>query len=304
MSLNYLETVYKPAPNTRWCTYCLHEFKEGEYKKQLNNIIDCPKCRDGKLTTHRSKVFSNKTPTPQIKSLGPKYLNPIGETKNHKVKLAAGVVAFNDYPLIERMLDSLVDFDHVIICEGKYDINPFGMDHSTDGTLEIIYKYPNVHILDCAGMRQSDVRNMYIEKAIELGCDHLLVIECDEYLTGDMQEFRDNLPTHGQSGPDKTVYTTFMNYYPNHIVKSPRFFYGLKHFRYGQTHSTYIIDGETWFARNGNTIQCSNLPGILVNHDELPRTEEQQNKALYYQMKLAVQEKQEREELKGQGKFL
>jgi DNA-directed RNA polymerase subunit RPC12/RpoP len=305
--LDYLYRVYQPESGVRWCINCRREFKEGEYRRQANGVIDCPRCRDGKLTKHKEKIFR---PIPQVQKrppkIDPRYLKPVQPTNNHKVKLAAGVVAFDDEPaLIERMMDSLVDFDHVIVCEGKYDVNPFGFDHSTNGTLEVFYKYPNVTILDCAGMRQSDVRNMYIQEAIKLGCDHLLVIECDEYITGDMQEFRDSLPTHGLSGPDKTVYTTFMRYVePNIVTKSPRFMYGLEHFRYGNTHSTYIIDGVKWFARNGNTIQCDNLPGILVNHDEAPRTKEQQDKALYYQIKLASQEKQEREELKAEGRYL
>jgi hypothetical protein len=95
-----------------------------------------------------------------------------------------------------------------------------------------------------------------------------------------------------------------MHYVPNHVVQSPRFFYGLQHFRYGQTHSTYIIDDEEWFARNGETRNCKLLPGIMVNHDESPRTKEQQDKALIFQMKLAVQEKAERERLKELKKYL
>ena len=304
-ALEYFHIAYKPDPRARWCLNCLSEVTEG-YKYSPNGVATCPKCRVGRLTSHRDKVLRPKFPTPRLNYLDQKYLDPIKPTNNHKVKLAAGVVAFDDEPaLVERMMDSLVDFDHVIVCEGKYDVNPYGFAHSTNGTLEVFYKYPNVTILDCAGMRQSDVRNMYLDKATELGCDHLLVIECDEYVTGDMREFRDNLPTHGESGPSKTVYTTYMRYVElNHIVKSPRFFYGLQHFRYGQTHSTYIIDGEKWFARNGQTIQCHNLPGIMVNHDESPRTKEQQAKALRYQMKLAIQEKQEREMLKGKAKYL
>lgn len=294
---------YEPKGSV-WCYECKQEVKEGTYRIALNGIIDCPLCKRGRCTRFKDKIFRIKIPKIEIKWLDPKYLKTPKRTENHKAKIAAGVVAFNDIHTVRRMLASLIDFDYIIVCEGKYDVNPFGESHSTDGTLEILKRHPKVVIIDVAGMRQSDARNLYIQKAIELGCDHLLVIECDEYVTGDMQEFRDNLPAHGESGPYKTVYTTYMHYVPNHVVESPRFFYGLQHFRYGQTHSTYIIDGEEWFARNGETQRASLVKGIMVNHDELPRTKEEQDKALIFQMHLAVQEKQERERLKGACKYL
>src|SRR5690606_31588599 len=102
----------------RWCLDCKREFKEREYIKQANGVIDCPKCKIGKLTRHRDKVFNPTRRQPRASLIDPKYLKSVEPTYNHKVKLAAGVVAFDDEPaLVERMMDSLVDFDHIIVCE-------------------------------------------------------------------------------------------------------------------------------------------------------------------------------------------
>lgn len=259
-------------------------------------------------------------PIPTLKLLAPKpqtFLPPavnrpkIGRSHTNvkkfrqSARIAAGIVFYNEARLLRRCLDSLREFDLVICIDGVYDLAQ-GSPLSTDGSRDIIQSYDNTLLVDMPYHRQTEVRNHYLEEAVWNHCDYILVFEADEYLTGDVKEFRENLPVHDLTGIKDVVYNVPMHYVgQNHIVKSPRFFYKPELIRYGGSHSTYIVDGVAWLVRNGNESNVfENLPGIVVNHDEGPRTKEQELRSEDYKEKLIVQEKVERHALSKAGKIL
>lgn len=259
-------------------------------------------------------------PLPALKLLAPRpqtYLPPVmlkPRTEHYEknadkirksAKIAAGIVFYNEARILQRCLDSLRDFDLVICIDGVYDLNR-GAALSTDGSREIVQSYDNALLVDMPYHRQPDLRNHYMKEAAWNDCDYILVFEADEYVTGNMNQFRDNLPVHNKTGIGDLVYNVPMHYVgQNHVVKSPRFFYKPELIRYGGTHSTYVVDGQSWLVRNGNESNMfQTLSGIVVNHDEKPRTKEQEAQADEYKEKLVKQEKAERHALTKAGKVL
>ena len=236
------------------------------------------------------------------------------EAYRQRARIAAGLVFYNDIEVIRRCLESLKDFDLVICIDGRYDIAN-GLPLSTDGSREVVKSFDNTLLVDMPFRQQTDLRNMYLDEAVWNDCDYLLVIEADEYVTGDMEAFRMNLPAMPESDePDApyiaratdVVYNIPMHYVgQNHVVKSPRFFCRPHLIRYGGTHSTYIVNGYQFLASNGNeSVTFTTLGDITVNHDEKPRTAAQEKRAQKYQKRLVAQEKAERTALKKAGRVL
>jgi len=101
--------------------------------------------------------------------------------------LAAGLIFFNDCASLKRTLDSLTDFDFVIAIDGAFSAYNSNDRLSTDGSRELCLQYPNVILMDGADLLQYQKRDMYLRKAEELKVDHLLIIDSDEWLEGDLR---------------------------------------------------------------------------------------------------------------------
>ena len=230
-------------------------------------------------------------------------INPQAYYKH--AKIAAGLVFYDEINVLKRCLDSLKDFDLVICIDGRYDVAD-GPPLSTDGSRELVMSYPNTLLVDMPFRQQTDLRNHYLDEATWNGCDYLLVIEADEYVTGDMKAFRESLPTPFTTRAQDIIFNIPMHYVgQNHVVMSPRFFYRPHLMRYGGTHSTYVIDGEKYLVSNGNESGFFlTLNDIMVNHDEKPRTKAQEDRAQKYQKRLIAQEREERTMLRKSGRVL
>jgi len=227
------------------------------------------------------------------------------DTIRKQARIAAGLVFYNEARLLKRCLDSLREFDLVICIDGVYDVAK-GKPLSTDGSRDIVQSYENTLLVDMPYHKQTVVRNQYMKEAVWNDCDYLLVFEADEYITGDMKQFRNNLPVHDKTKITDLVYNIPMHYVgQNHVVKSPRFFYKPELVSYGNTHSTYVVNGKSWLVRNGNESNTfQTLSGIVVNHDERPRTKDQEERAEEYKEALVKQERAERHALTKAGDVL
>lgn len=220
-------------------------------------------------------------------------------------KIAIGLVFYNDVKCLSRCLPSLVDWDYVICIDGRYDINT-GEDLSTDGSRDVVQSFPNTILIDAPGRKQTDVRNMYVERAAKLGCDFVMMFECDEYITGDMEQFRANLPTHDRHRfPRDLIYNVAFVDEGGVIFNWPRLIYKPQYVRYGNVHYSYVVGGRERIADlNHNTLP--RVEGILVHHEErnCRSDEHQERNNVYGHSLLPEQERVARERLFAEKKIL
>jgi glycosyltransferase involved in cell wall biosynthesis len=121
-------------------------------------------------------------------------------------KIAVGIVTYNCVKELKRCLDSLKDFEHVIVIDGKwFDFDPNNsVINSTDGTIELAKSYPNTKVITTAGYEYQN-RQMYIDEAAKLGCKYLFWVDSDEYVKMDKgyDYFVEQLEKTFENNPDK-----------------------------------------------------------------------------------------------------
>jgi hypothetical protein len=110
------------------------------------------------------------------------------------MRWAAGLIFYNDKNSIKRCMESIsAHLDYIFCVDGKFKEFQGKSDLSTDGSREIIKEFPNTILIDIKGLNQVSKRNKYYELAQAYEIDNILVIDSDEYITGDFQFFKDNL---------------------------------------------------------------------------------------------------------------
>jgi hypothetical protein len=120
------------------------------------------------------------------------------------VKKALGLSFFDSINEITRLLDPIwKEFDYIIAVDGRYSNYEADHDFSNDGSYELIeQRYPNA-IMDRCCAFQPYKRQRYLDIAGKLNCDYLVVLDTDEYIHPDFQDwplFWKNLEKAAQSG--------------------------------------------------------------------------------------------------------
>src|SRR5215212_1670147 len=90
------------------------------------------------------------------------FIGPI-IAKRHKLRLAAGIIFFNDYSSLKRCLDSLIySVDVIFAIDGKFPNFPADSDLSTDGSRELVKSYPRCMLIDFP-RSEFEKRGKYLE---------------------------------------------------------------------------------------------------------------------------------------------
>jgi hypothetical protein len=111
------------------------------------------------------------------------------------LRIATGICVYSDAKGLDRLLPSIVDnIDKCIVVHGCYTnyngIDPF----SYEATKAVCRRYSNAKVLLINNPKPTDqivARQMYMDAA-GADCDFLLVLDADEYVTGDWTLFREN----------------------------------------------------------------------------------------------------------------
>jgi hypothetical protein len=105
------------------------------------------------------------------------------------IKIAIGLVFYEDMNGLARTLLSVADHVHEIFCiDGVYNRHPLaptagasdGLSH--DGSREICKAFSNVSLIDMPFVTEVQKRNRYLELAKEKECDLLIILDSDEYV--------------------------------------------------------------------------------------------------------------------------
>lgn len=120
------------------------------------------------------------------------------------MKITAGIVFYQDAKGLARCLDSIyTHVDEIICVDGKFPEFKADSELSTDGSRELIEKYPNTRLIDFPATEVSK-RNVYL-KLCETEC--LLPIDSDEYIVGNWDMFNDNLQDISDLEPSTDIFS-------------------------------------------------------------------------------------------------
>lgn len=102
--------------------------------------------------------------------------------KGNNVKLGAGVIFYQDYFGMRRLLYSLRNLDYVFCIDGRFKDFPNKDELSSESVRQTVKSFPNAILIDAPNLSEPEKRDIYFKLAQQYLCDWLLVIDSDEWL--------------------------------------------------------------------------------------------------------------------------
>jgi hypothetical protein len=240
---------------------------------------------------------------------------PLGLFKDKtkgNIRLAAGIVSFDDERGLRRCLKSIHDHvDLMIVIDGKFRYFEDDHDLSIDNSREFVESFSNSVYCCWPNLTEIEKRNKYLEFAGEKNVEFLLVIDSDEYAVIDGAEFLHNLEklrnlkmTNGShdDGGNTDVYG--IKIFEKHIEKPDyireryieRLFYKPGKLRYQSIHCNLVdVDNP---SRNFTTGKYSSeIHGITLYNDDDLRTSNYLKRSIQYQSRLLEGERVARKKI-------
>jgi hypothetical protein len=221
------------------------------------------------------------------------------------MKIAAGIIFFNDKESLRRCINSLVmGVDIIFAIDGKFPQYPGTECLSYDGSRELVKKYSDykVVLIDYP-KSEFEKRQHYLKLCEDYGVDVLLIIDSDEYVMPTLENsnwnrFRKSLHKviiERDGGNKQNVYGINMfNQADGSTLAYPRIWYRPEEMEY--------YAGRHYFFRNkyppGHTLHKTNLPhqaahnvnlieGVTLAHDHLLRSKHHMSGRHEYQIWLS-----------------
>lgn len=202
------------------------------------------------------------------------------------MRLAAGIIVFNDRLSLMRTLSSLTECDYVFVVDGKFPDFDYPSQLSDDGTRDICEEFDNVILIDCPGP-EVDKRNRYLQACHDYNIDYLIPIDSDEWVIDtDWIKFRRNcedLPNN------QNIFGLSCRYDGVNFGVYPRLWRAPAEMEYYRCHNFFR------HKPTGNVFRSpSNAPlveGIKLAWDDSLRKKEWIDKTYQYQVKLIEKEK-------------
>lgn len=207
------------------------------------------------------------------------------------IQLTAGIIFYNDAASLLRCISSIYEgVDHIIAVDGKFttyfDENPL----STDGSRGVCQQFAAKTVLvDCPGSEVA--KRNYVLKLCNT--DHLLLIDSDEYVTGNFAEFRKNA---------EEIVTEKYNIYSVRAKPKvgqafwPRFWYKPQEMEYYKCHNIFK-NKRTGDMLHSPTSAAELVDGITIRTDDVLRSENYNERIQRYQNNLVIAENMIRKEL-------
>jgi len=178
------------------------------------------------------------------------------------------MITYDDFPLVKRAVESVIDYvDRAIIIDGRFIDFPGKTDYSTDGTLEYLRSVEKVSLILAAGKTEIEKRNLYLVNDRDEFYVHL---DADEEWTGD--------PPIPPADADACI-VPLTRGRPEHYMERVRLFrhvpglhYADKHFwlRDGQGRTFALLD-KVGDAYKGVKLKGNEFEGSVIKHHDHER---------------------------------
>lgn len=170
---------------------------------------------------------------------------------------SVGVCCYADPGGMRRLLETTLSFDYVICIVGKWKDFEYDNEKNIE-MISVISSYPNTLIKQIDGIPQHQARNIYLYMAEKLGCDYLIILDSDEYLSGGVF----NVPK------EQNIYNMKWN---NTVL--PRLIVKPKGMEYKDRHNQIWCDEKEMIGRNLG--EC--IEGIEIISDKSLREKERED---------------------------
>lgn len=167
-----------------------------------------------------------------------------------------------------------IPFDARIYCDGKYPGFPLKDIKSTDGSLDVIKKMKNVHLIQPnKEISEMDKNNLCFQKAAELNLDFIIQCDADEWIEFSREDFIESFSEEWDSNNINTF--QFLVRFTNHFSSPPRIVNKLPRlFFKPQVLSCRNI--HWWFYALDTRITIDpvlTIEGIHMHHDDRVRSQ-------------------------------
>jgi hypothetical protein len=185
------------------------------------------------------------------------------------------MVTYNDWPTIQRAVESIVDkVDSIVAVDGKYIDFPGDTPHSTDGTLEYLHSIEKVTVIMASDLMEVDKRNRYL---VGSDGDWYLHLDADEEWVGDVR---------WGAGTDMMI-TPLRRKQPRQWMNRVRLFRHTEALHYAKKHY-WLFDryGKTFalLERPGEGYRAGVSQSHIVHYEEERSAERKQAKRRYYKI--------------------
>ena len=226
------------------------------------------------------------------------------------MRIAAGIVSFDDERGLRRCMNSIHDYvDLMIVIDGKFRYFEDDHDISSDNSRDVVESFSNSAYYCYPNLTEIEKRNKYLEFAGDQGIEFLLVIDSDEFAVINKAEFllqlenvRNLKINSGYRGDITYVYGTkiFEKHFekPNCIRERyiERIFYKPGNLRYQSIHCNLVDVNNP--ARNFTTGKyTSEIHGITLYNDDELRSNRYLEKSVLYQNTLLEGERAARKRI-------
>ncbi len=222
------------------------------------------------------------------------------------MKLCTMTPVYNEFEVLERKLKNEYEFGikTAIYVDGKWkNFNDPNAKHdglSYDGTRELIKSYPNTILVDLGNSSEEAMLNCGFQTAAKIGMDCVLQMGADEFLTGDLYEFHDNIPKAISKHPEYHFFN--VKFEGRHITPAHQVFSSLGRLI---TEPMWIrIRTIHWwyYYLNRRERQCGfEVKGLTIVHDDRIRKPHRENQMDEYQQRNVEREKKIIEDYRQRG---
>ncbi len=192
------------------------------------------------------------------------------------------MITYNDMSLIQQAIESVLHLvDEAVVVDGRFEDFPQldGSDVSTDGTLEYLDGFRNVHVIEAPNLSEVHKRNCYL-----VGCvgDWYLHLDADEVWEG---------PVPDRKCVDAFV-SDFYREHPMYKIPRVRLFRHVDGLHYADKHYWLKDGNENTFALLGNVGQSYRAAhGGVIRHQTGRTRIRNSAKARYYRILRAREDK-------------
>lgn len=157
------------------------------------------------------------------------------------------IMGFNEIHALKRLIPNLksigVPDDRIIFFDGPFEDFKSDKTYSTDGTLEYLQEN-NIKVVACGRMKHME-KQTYRFKYFK-DSESLLILDCDEYLTGDWNEFCKTfeLVRSKYNFPVYKIISTDMDMYYTHVTERPRLFTDPQNWEVRDRHWFFYYKGQ------------------------------------------------------------